>query len=150
MVTAFINPQVFTIAGIIAVILTATAVMLVKRARRPKRFSWKVEAALGVLVLASGWLVSTVTFNIQTGLMNSARQASIEETYGIKLGSDGLADLKAPRGAPPAPEEGKFTSFGVTQVVHERQVLTIFLSWDGEQFELRDEDGEPLPKVQAE
>lgn len=147
MVNAFINPQIFTVVGILAVIVTAAAITIVRRRIRPKKFTWKVEAFLGVIVLASGWLASSVTFNIQQGIMNGARTASIQEVYGVDLTQQNLADLRIPRGAPPAPDEGEYTSFGVTQVVNDGKVLTIFASWDGEGFELRDEDGAPLPRL---
>lgn len=146
MVNAFINPQIFTVVGIICVVVTAAVITIIRRRIRPKKFTWKVEALLGVLVLASGWVGSSVTFNIQQGVMNGARTASIAEVYGIDLTQQNLTDLRIPRGAPPTPEEGEYTSFGVTQVVHDGKVLTIFVSWDGEGFELRDEDGEPLSR----
>lgn len=147
MVNAFINPQIFTVVGIVAVIVTAAVITVIRRRIRPKKFTWKVEAFLGVIVLASGWLASSATFNIQQGIMNGARTASIAEVYGLNLTQQNLADLRIPRGAPPAPEEGEYTPFGVTQVVHDGQVLTIFVSWDGKSFELRDEDGTPLPRL---
>lgn len=147
MVNAFINPQIFTVVGIIAVIVTAAVITIIRRRIRPKKFTWKVEAFLGVIVLASGWLASSVTFNIQQGIMNGARTASIAEVYGLDLTQQNLADLRIPRGAPPTPEEGEYTPFGVTQVVQDGKVLTIFASWDGKSFELRDEDGTPLPRL---
>lgn len=79
--------------------------------------------------------------------MNGARTASIAEVYGLDLTQQNLADLRIPRGAPPTPEEGEYTPFGVTQVVQDGKVLTIFASWDGKSFELRDEDGTPLPRL---
>lgn len=147
MVNAFINPQIFTVVGIIAVIVTAAVITIIRRRIRPKKFTWKVEAFLGVIVLASGWLASSVTFNIQQGIMNGARTASIAEVYGLDLTQQNLAGLRIPRGAPPTPEEGEYTPFGVTQVVQDGKVLTIFASWDGKSFELRDEDGTPLPRL---
>lgn len=147
MVNAFINPQIFTVVGIIAVIVTTAVITIIRRRIRPKKFTWKVEAFLGVVVLASGWLASSVTFNIQQGIMNGARTASIAEVYGLDLTQQNLADLRIPRGAPPTPEEGEYTPFGVTQVVQDGKVLTIFASWDGKSFELRDEDGTPLPRL---
>lgn len=147
MVPAFIEPQVFTAAGIIAVVITATIIVIVRYKRKSKKFSRWVEALLGIAVLASGALVSNLVFHIQTGLMNGARLVSIQETYGVQLGSYELAELRAPRGAPPAPDEGEYTTFGVTQVVHEGKVLTLFLGWDGEEFVLFDGDGQPLPTV---
>lgn len=147
MVNAFINPQIFTVVGIVAVIVTAAVITIIRRRIRPKKFTWKVEAFLGVIVLASGWLASSVTFNIQQGIMNGARTASIAEVYGLDLTQQNLADLRIPRGAPPTPEEGEYTPFGVTQVVQDGKVLTIFASWDGKSFELRDEDGTPLPRL---
>lgn len=147
MVNAFINPQIFTVVGIVSVVVAAVTITLIRRRIRPKRFTRKVETLLGVLVLASGWVGSSVTFNIQQGIMNGARAASIAEVYGIDLTQQNLADLRIPRGAPPAPNEGEYTSFGVTQVVNDGKVLTIFASWDGKGFELRDEDGAPLPRV---
>lgn len=144
MTPAFIEPQIFTVVGIIAIVLVAGTITLVRYKRKPKKFSRGVEMALGLLVLVVGALASNLTFNIQTGIMNSERLNSIEENYGISLSSSELAELHAPRDAPPAPDEGEYTSFGVTQTVHEGKVLTMFLTWDGETFTLRDTDGEPL------
>lgn len=146
MVNAFINPQIFTVVGIIAIVLTTVAILVAKRLYKPRQFSRRTQAVFGLLILAAGWLGSAGAFNVQQGITNGARTSSVQEAYGITLTAQNLADLRIPRGAPPAPEEGKFTSFGVTQVVKDGKVLTLFVSWDGEGFELRDADGKPLPR----
>lgn len=145
--SAFMNPQVFTVVGVACVIITAAIITVVRRHRRPKRFSRKTEALLSILVFASGGLGMLAAFNIQQGVMNGARLTSIQETYGITMSPENLEELRIPRGAPPAPEEGQYTSYGVTQVVKDGKVLTVFVSWDGEGFELRDSDGKPLPRA---
>jgi uncharacterized membrane protein len=131
-VNAFINPQIFTVVGIIAIILTTVAILVAKRLYKPRQFSRRTQAVFGLLILAAGWLGSAGAFNVQQGIMNGARTSSVQEAYGITLTAQNLADLRIPRGAPPAPEDGK--------------VLTLFVSWDGEGFELRDADGKPLPR----
>lgn len=142
---AFVNPQLFTTVGIIAIVVVTATIMLVRRSRKPRKFTRRTEALLGILVLASGALASNVTYNIQEGIMNGARIASFQEAYGISLTSSDLADLRLPRGAPPAPEDGELMPFGVTQVVHEGKVLTLFGAWNGETFDFYDGDGNPLP-----
>lgn len=146
MVTAFINPQIFTVAGVVAVVLTAATIMIVRRIRRPKTFTWKVEVLLGAAVLVAGALASNLTFTVQQSIMNTERLASIKQAYGIDMDLRNLQELRAPRGMPPEPENGVST-YGVTQVAHEGRVITLFLAWDGEQFLLYDGDGQLLPTV---
>lgn len=147
MVTAFINPQIFTIAGVVAVVVAAVVIMIVRRARKPRRFTRRTELLFGLTVFAAGALASSMTFTVQTSIMNTERLASIQEAYGIELGLDELNELHAPRGLPPEPEEGEVSTYGVTQVVHNGKVLTLFLGWDGDQFLLYDGDGSRIPTL---
>lgn len=145
--TAFINPQIFTIAGVAAVVIVAAVVMIVRHARKPRKFSRTAEVFLALLVLASGALAMGTVFTVQQGIMTTERLNSIEKNYGIKMDARHLSELRAPRAAPPAPKEGEFSTFGVTQVVHENKVLTLYLGWDGEKFDFYSQEGVVIPRL---
>lgn len=147
MEAAYIDPRIFTVAGIAAIVITTAVITIVRARRRPRKFKRGTEMVLGILVLVVGAVGSGVTFQVQQGIMYAERLASIEKTYGIKMDVRDLIELRAPRGAPPQPKSGEISTFGATQVVHQGKILSLFLAWDGEEYTLRQADGTPLPKV---
>lgn len=147
MEAAYIDPRIFTAAGIVAVIITALIIVLVRRARRPRKFKRGTEVLLGVLVLVMAAVGSGVTFQVQQGIMYAERLASIEKTYGIRMDVRDLIELRAPRGAPPEPKEGEISTFGATQVVQDGKVITMYLAYDGKNYTLHDPEGTQLPRV---
>lgn len=147
MEAAYIDPRIFTAAGIVAVIITALIIVLVRRARRPRKFKRGTEVLLGVLVLVMAAVGSGVTFQVQQGIMYAERLASIEKTYGIRMDVRDLIELRAPRGAPPEPKEGEISTFGVTQVVQDGKVIAMYLAYDGKNYTLHDPEGVQLPRV---
>lgn len=147
MEAAYIDPRIFTIAGIVAIVITTVIILIARRARRPQKFKRSTEVLLGLLVLAVGAVGSGMTFQVQQGAMYAERLASIEKTYGIEMDVRDLIELRAPRGAPPKPKEGEISTFGATQVVQDGKVITMYLAYDGKRYTLHDAEGEQLPRV---